>query len=170
MWKQVFAFVAVVTFVSLTMSVSARQTPPGIPDFAAEAAPASVICEENAAELKKNLQFDVERASDFLQEYMLVSDPEWTCRHPDVVSAAGYEAPGHRCYKLREIGTGEVDVPLACTERFDGDPAQGAGVASLHCTGWNYRVAAMVEGGFHLSHEPPFERVTRISVGSCRAL
>ena len=170
MWKQSFALSAVGTFVFLTMSVDARQIPATIPDFASQAAPASVLCEEDTAELRTGDWLGAERAQDLLQQYVLVSDPAWTCRHPDVASAAGYETPGHRCYKLREIGTGEVDVPLACTERFDGDPKLGAGVASLRCTGWNYRVAAMVEGGFHLTLAAPQEDMTRTSVGSCRAL
>ena len=170
MWNNLFATASIVAFVSLTLSVSARQTPGDIAAFPEDPAPAAFICEETKAELAVSTGPVTERTGDLLETYMLVSDPGQTCRHPDVVTAAGYEAPGQRCYTLRGIGSGEPDLPMACSERYDGDPKQGAGVASLRCTGWNTRVTAMAGGGFHMNAVVPEQSRSRVSLGSCRAL
>jgi len=170
MWKNLFAISSILAFVSLTLTVSARQTPGDIAAFPDTAAPAAFLCEEDTAALSVSKGTVVDRASDVLENYMLVSDPANTCRHPDVADAAGYDSPGQRCYMMRELGTGEPDLPLACSEAYEGDPTQGAGVASLRCTGWNTRMTAMAGGGFHMNATSPSERRSRVSLGSCRAL
>lgn len=105
---------------------------------------------------------------DFTDQFALVSDPADTCLHPDVRAAAGYENTQGSCYVLRAIGAGVADHPLSCIESHSGDPAEGAPVASLRCSGWQMRVNAQVGGGFSTHLDAEAEGFTRSGHGTCQ--
>ncbi|MEO0820240.1 MAG: hypothetical protein AAF074_07405 [Pseudomonadota bacterium] len=152
------------------MSVDARQTAFSEAEIDAALPPNAMMCEEHSARIDEGfLGLESERDS-ITETFALVTDPLQACRHPDVISAAKYEAAG-RCYVLRSIGTGDLDKPMSCTERHYGDPSDGAPVASLRCSGWNMRVNAMVDGGFSLTQTGITEQRSsaRVSHGTCSA-
>lgn len=168
MWKHITAFCAVLAFVSLTMSVDARQQAPDGDELTRSVPPTALYCEEQSATLRDSDTLFATSRSDFTERYALLSDPAATCRNPDVQTAADYERTDGSCYLLRAIGSGEPDKPLSCIERHSGDPSEGAPVASLRCTGWDLRVSALVDGGFSTNREVAEEGFLRSSHGNCQ--
>ncbi|MEM6676754.1 MAG: hypothetical protein AAF675_02655 [Pseudomonadota bacterium] len=153
---------------SLTMSVDARQELVSEAEIRAATPPSAMICEEARATITEGSAILGTTMPDFTERYALLSDPSNSCTHPDVRAAARY-APGNgSCYIMRAIGSGVNDMPMSCIERHDGDPADGAPVASLRCSGWGVRLNAMMDGGFS-THKSRFSPgLTRSSHGACR--
>ncbi|MEL6479808.1 MAG: hypothetical protein AAFU72_05345 [Pseudomonadota bacterium] len=168
MWKQTVSVSAVTGFVFLAVSVDARQQATDLDDLRAAVPPTALLCEEQSASLRDADTLFSATRPDFTDQFALVSDPSQTCRHPDVQAAAGYETSSGSCYVMRTIGAAEADRPLSCVERHSGDPAEGAPVASLRCSGFEMRVNAHVGGGFSTHLRAEDQGFTRKGLGTCQ--
>ncbi|MEL7137786.1 MAG: hypothetical protein AAFP67_01995 [Pseudomonadota bacterium] len=168
MWKQTASVSAVTAFILLTVSVNAHQSAVEIDDLHDAVPPTALLCEEQSATLRDAGTLFSSTRPDFTDQFALVSDPSQTCLHPDVQAAAHFETSGGSCYMLRTIGAGEADRPLSCIERHSGDPAEGAPVASLRCSGFEMRVNAHVGGGFSTHLRAEDQGFTRKGLGTCQ--
>ncbi|MEM6973913.1 MAG: hypothetical protein AAF577_14020 [Pseudomonadota bacterium] len=167
MWKFIGALSGAGLFVALAATVDARQPIASASSVGAGAdVPSAVVCEEQSASVGQGDWIFGSRRDPVNDIYALVSDPAETCLHPDVRAAAGYDPSKSSCYVMRRIGTGDADLPMACTERHEGGED---GVTALQCSGWETHVTAMVDGGFSLTIGSNVE-TARQSRGVCNAM
>ncbi|MEO0760455.1 MAG: hypothetical protein AAFZ09_01390 [Pseudomonadota bacterium] len=169
MWKIGAAAAISAGYIFITAAVDARQvTMQASADALEGAGAAALVCEEQSVSIGSGNWLFGSQRDPLTDVYAIVSDPAGTCRHPDVRAAAGYE-PGHRaCYLMRNMATGDADLPLSCAERVD-PIASDDDVDVLRCSGWNTRMTAMVDGGFSMTTgaDPETQRSSR---GVCSAL
>jgi hypothetical protein len=165
MLKETLALLGVAAFVSLTLSVDARDVVRSAGRAAPAYAPTAVMCTETRAEVAVGW-LGVERDDPFTERYALVSDPLGLCNRAPHAPAAGHDTSAGRCYRLRAIGTGEADVPMFCVERWRAGPGEGL-PRLLDCAGGGRALLADPDGRFQLSIAPQDGEDPRESEGTC---
>ncbi|MGF1551613.1 MAG: hypothetical protein ACFBWO_03810 [Paracoccaceae bacterium] len=167
-WRETLAFLGVTGFVSLTMSVDARDVVRGAGLAAPAYAPTALVCDEVEATVAAGW-LGTARRDPLIERYALVSDPIELCARPPHAPPGGRDLDAGRCYRLRTLGTGEPDVALFCVERWRERPGHGL-PRLLDCDGSGHAVLAVPDGRFELSIAPDDGTPRRESEGTCSPL
>jgi hypothetical protein len=128
--------------------------------------PVALVCREDEAQVASVAGGT---AIDFLEEFLLVSDPREACRSGDLAARGGYDPESGRCYTLRNVGAGGPDLPMVCAERF-GQGEGGLLVSGMDCKGWNRTIATADGGDFRFTIAAPGAEPSRMSTGTCAPL